>query len=603
MRNVKLFLATVLILAGCSRSLEQPASIKADDTFSWHPVASMSATKTSIEGTTLSWAPGDKIGVFVGDIQENYAFTNTGANSFDGVFEYRHETHAAIDYYAYYPYVQNASPSTTMQAILPSAQTAPFDPTANFMVADVVQDEKYDEEDMPSVTFQFNNQLMSLVKVTVTSSDDTYSAQELLGVTIEATSGETLAGHFSFDIANPSANPVFSIVPAEVYAQVSSTFPELSRPTLGLNTPHSIYLLVNPVTVSSLKIVVRTTDHAFVATSTTPTTFTKGHVVSLPVIDLKNRTPQRRVRQCVLWGASNTSALFLQHMQTLLGEDWEVIRCGVGGDTALGIAGRQGGIPVVLKDAFTIPASNEETVSISSLYTTKNSRYEDGLAAIGRDGYYNNPGSGLNPVIIRFNDGVKDVEVEGTIIIKNYQFSFRRSTSGEEINVPARASVITYGSRAYKDADVIVTYPGINGGWGEYEDLTAIIQSMIDYTSKKQAVIQGFHMGYIAFPEGTEKTYWTTGYRDAMQAAFGANYLDLKTVGLANAYRLLVETGKYIPGQALTDADKTALDAGYWPQSFAQSSIYSDVHFNTYGYNAMAILVKERMAELGYLDY
>ena len=110
-------------------------------------------------------------------------------------------------------------------------------------------------------------------------------------------------------------------------------------------------------------------------------------------------------------------------------------------------------------------------------------------------------------------------------------------------------------------------------------------------------------MGHIVFPSGSERTYWTTDYRNTMYTAFGANYLDLKTEGVSDAYNLLVETGVLKQGQSMSDADAEAVGLGYWPQSFASTNNYSDVHFNGYGSKAMAILVKRKMKELGYLDY
>ncbi|MBQ6952441.1 MAG: fimbrillin family protein [Bacteroidales bacterium] len=625
MRKVVLLFAALFTLAGCSRSLEQPAKMKEGELFTWSTRAGTTATKTSLEGTTLSWVVGDRIGIFVGDIQENMPFVNTEGNYFDGSLVCRGESFYPINYYAYYPYVENAVPSTTVSAILPSEQTAPFDESANYMVANIVS-AKYDESDMPLVTFDFNNQLMSIVKVTVTNSDAEYAAQELLGVSMEATGGQTLAGHFQFDITSPTSAPLFSTTPAEVFTTVSSTFPEASRPTLGLNVPHSLYLLVNPITVPALKLVVKTTDYAFVVTTSTSTVFEKGKVVSLPVIDVKGKAPQRRIRQCVLWGDSITSnAGYPTSAQGILGPDWEVIGAGIGGDSPLGIAGRQGGIPLCLNMGFTIPASNTDpAVKIGVPYSTKNSSNASSPSSLGATSaqrYVANAGGRINPCVIKFKDGDQDVEIEGSVAYNaSGWWDFTRTTSGAQVDVPAGATFLSYGARAYKDADVIVIYMGANGGYSGinngYTALAAFYQQMKDYTTQKKAVIMGFHMGYIKFPNESEKTYWTTEYRDIMQDTFGSNFLDLKsemtkvTGGTevpeekyAAAYNLLIETGRYTIGQAMTAADIDALSKGYWPQSFASTSNYSDVHFNTYGAKAMAILVKRKMKELGYLDY
>lgn len=604
MRNTWIILATVFILAGCSRSLEQPALMKKGDFFKWSTRACAETTKTSLDGTTLSWVTGDKIGIFIGDIQENKLFVNTVGNNFDGTFIYEGVSAPSINYYAYYPFIYTREPSSTITATLPSEQTAPFDPTANFMVADV-ESAKYDEADMPSVNFQFNNQLMSIVKLTITDTSGEYAAQQLLSASIEATGGETLAGKFSFDITSPASAPTFSVIPEEVSSSVLSTYPTESRPVLGAGS-HSIYFLVNPVTVTALKVIIKTTDNVFVAKTTIDTVFEKGKVISLPTIDLKNIAPQRRIRKLVLWGDSITNTGYRNYVQAQLGSDWEVIRGGIGGDSPLGIAGRQGGIPLCLNNGFVIPASNTESVAVGPPYSTKNTADEAAYISLGvvsAQRYYGDPGGLLNPCTIKFNDGVKDVEIEGTLTDNGNGWDFTRTTSGEEVTVPAKATLLTYGAKAYKDADVIVIYMGANGGYKTDNVLASFYQQMIDYTVSKKAIVVGFHMGYIHFPAGSEKTYWTEDFRDIFRASFGDNFLDLKTEGVTNASKLLVETGAYTPGQAFTDADADALANGYWPQSFASTNNYSDVHFNGYGSKAMAILVRQKMKDLGYLDY
>ena len=84
MRNATILLAAVFFLAGCSRTLEQPAGMKKGDTFTWRAQASTGVTKTTLDGTTLSWAAKDIIGVFIGDLQENRMLVYSDGTNFDG---------------------------------------------------------------------------------------------------------------------------------------------------------------------------------------------------------------------------------------------------------------------------------------------------------------------------------------------------------------------------------------------------------------------------------------------------------------------------------------------------------------------------------------
>ena len=608
-----ILIAVIPLLTGCSEYMEQPALLKEGELFQWKTGATQaSETKTTLDGTTLSWVAGDKIGIYVGDdLQDNMPFTLVSENSFEGGMAYRRETRADVKYYAYYPYCPSASPSTTVSAILPAEQVAPFDGSANFMTAQVSA--KYDEEDMPDVTFPFNNQLMSIVKLTVVDSQGDFADQKLVGATIIATGGAstTLAGSFTFDVTSPAASPVFSTTPIEVSSSVTGTFPEASQPVMGTNTPHSLYLLVNPITVTSLKVLIKTTDKVFVITTSTETTFTKGRVVAMPTIDLRNRIPQRRVRRVVLWGDSLSNETYKGHVQNELGSDWEVIRGGIGGDTPLGISGRQGGREWCTRNSpIVIPAATEP-VEITNIYSRWNTSNTAGFSPMGTTllGRYLASYSGqINPCYIQFNNGVEDVEIEGTLSMDgSSHVYFTRSVSGTEVTVPAKSTFMTHGAKEYQDADVIVVYMGANGGYNSYSALAGMYKAMRDYTATKKIIAVGFHMGYIYFKEsGTSRTYWTTDYRDIMTDTFGTNYVDLKTLGTnrENAMRLLKLTGKYAADAvSFTAADEDALDNGYLPESFQQSHYLNDVHFNTFGYHAMAILVKERMEQLGYLDY
>ena len=51
----------------------------------------------------------------------------------------------------------------------------------------------------------------------------------------------------------------------------------------------------------------------------------------------------------------------------------------------------------------------------------------------------------------------------------------------------------------------------------------------------------------------------------------------------------------------ISDLDRQYISEGRWPHSFMYDSP-SDEHPSKYGAHAIAILVKEKMKELGYLD-
>ena len=609
MIRIYLSIAIAFITLGCAKDFAQP-SLDNDQTFEWSVNALQQAgegTKTTLESNQLKWQSGDKIGVFIEGRQTNRAFTNTSENGFSGGLVKGMESGANVNYYAYYPFQPNAASVTNIEATLPASQVAPFDPSANFMTADAVT-ASYNESNMPSITYNFTNQLFGIVKIVVKNTDEALKEQKILGISMEAADGATLAGNFHFDATEVGAKAIFS--DSEKSSMVTMSYPAESEPLLGTEMSHEFYLFVNPIAVNGINVVVRTTDYVFTINSTKNVEFSKGSVNVLPEINLNGLEKKKRVRTCLLWGDSITNYSYLNKMKELLGSDWVVIRGGIPGDSPLGIAGRQGGIPLYLlgpagegDKSFTIPASKSQSVKVSRLRSSRNTKNETSLTEVGGAVYFTNPGGLVNPCVLSFNDGIKDVQIEGNISTdEGGNYYFTRSEDGEEIYVPDGAKLTTYGAIAYRDADVHIIYMGANRGFASYDALVQFHQAMIDYTTSKKVVILGFHMEHIVWSNTSSYTYWTHEYKDAMQSAFGSRFVDMRSVVNANPLKYLVASGAYTSEETLSAEDQTAVSNGDWPSSL-QNAYGTDVHPNPYGNYVMAILALEKMQELGYLKY
>ena len=610
MTRIYFSIAIALITVGCAKDFAQP-SLDNDQTFEWSINALQQAgegTKTTLESNQLKWQSGDKIGVFIEGRQTNRAFTNTGENGFLGSLVQGMESGAKVKYYAYYPFQPNAASVTNIEATLPASQVAPFDPSANFMTAKAVS-ASYKESDMPSVTYNFTNQLFGIVKIVVKNTDEALKKQKILGISMEAADGATLAGNFHFDATEAAAKASFS--DSEKSSKITMSYPAESEPLLGTEISHQFYLFVNPVAVNGINVVVRTTDYVFTINSTQNVEFSKGSINVLPEINLNGLEKKKRVRTCLLWGDSITNYSYLNKMKELLGSDWEVIRAGVPGDSPLGICGRQGAIPLYMlgpggesDKSFTIPASKTESVKIDRLRSTRTTDNIPGLSVkVGGATYFTNPGALFNPCVLSFKKGEEDIQIEGNVSADNSgNYYFTRSEDGEEINVPNGATVTTYGATAYRDADVHIIYMGANRGFASYDALVQFHQAMIDYTTSKKVVILGFHMEKIVWSPTSSYTYWTEDYRDAMKTAFGSRFVDMRTIVNAIPLKYLVASGAYKQGQTLSEEDLVAVNKRDWPSSL-QNAYGTDVHPNPYGNYVMAILALEKMQELGYLNY
>ena len=82
-----------------------------------------------------------------------------------------------------------------------------------------------------------------------------------------------------------------------------------------------------------------------------------------------------------------------------------------------------------------------------------------------------------------------------------------------------------------------------------------------------------------------------------MTLKFGSKYLDLQSVGARDADYIFEELGI-----SKTSLDEELISQNKWPSSW-QTNYINNVHPNGYGSKAIAIMIKQRMQELRYLDY
>ena len=595
--RIILLASALFALGACSRTDEQPTD---GATFRVGATATVdgAASRTTLSGNSLAWSAGDCIGVFVDGLQYNASFTlKEGAtDAFEGSFVHRYTEKAGVECYAYYPYAYcGRLTSTTVSAELPDMQVAPFDAAADFVLADTTTID-YNEEAMPVPAFTFSHHLFSIVRITVRNSDDALAAEKLVGVELQAKGGETLAGAFTFDVANPTGEATFATDAAQLHSKVQVNYDADSAPVLGKGIDHVIYAVVRAGEVASLRVLVKTTNYVSAAESAAAVVLPKGKIAELPAIDVAVLEHTNRVRTVVFWGDSITNDIVTSYLQQILGSDWKVVRGGIPGDSPLGIASRQGGITLCTGDeTFTIPGDCSQHVQIKQLYALYNNELRGGLLSQ----YWFSSGSCplLSPCTIA------GVECKITTSEDNKSFFVQRVENGVSVTVEPRTAVRSYGSRMYKDADVVVTYLGANSsGTPALEQIVDCYRAIENYASKKHCIEVGFHMAHIDFPGGSSRDYWSETYRDRMTAEFGSNFLDMRTVGNANAARLLVESGAVPAGATLSEKDQTAIADGDWPASLS-SDYKTNVHPNMYGSRVIAILVKERMAELGYLDF
>jgi len=192
---------------------------------------------------------------------------------------------------------------------------------------------------------------------------------------------------------------------------------------------------------------------------------------------------------------------------------------------------------------------------------------------------------------------IKGIECEISWDSENNRHKLRRLSDGDAVEIPARTEVVTWGARAYADADVIQVYMGTNGRPSD-EKLIELHDKMKTHLSNPEAhmFVLGFHQSPTDFPQ-----YWKQTYVDAMTTHYGSYFIDQRTLGGGvNAVPLMLEIGQITDPSQVSATDQTYIDRGDWPLSWSRGP--GDVHPTyTEGNVVQAILLRRRMAELGLL--
>ncbi len=591
----------------------------------------VTSTKTSLsEGLgdyKINWEEGDKIGMYISGRQSNVLleYDKGTSGDFSGYIKggYPKST-ANIEYVGYYPY-RNADKSGTISALLNRIQTAPFDSTLDYMVSEKFS-APYNESEMPSVRFKFSNHLFSIIKISVINDLESLKNEKLTAVMLSS-DNTVLSGYFSFNPLD-DCNAVFSKDKSETYNEVVSVYPEDKQPILGIGKEHVLYFIVNSTQIPDLKVTVSTTDgHARVFQAKSLVTLERNMVLEPETLELSKANKIIVHKVMALWGDSITAALTYRYsIQRELEPFWTVIKCGVNGDNSLGIAARQGGIQFVTGKDFTINDGTTQ-VDFGGFFTRENLFGEtvdendvDIFYNVSFTPWFNHPlrSPWINPIRIELpNGGYIDCETSLHASGVYCLVPTGDYTSSYPIYIPKGSKFNSYGSRILDNADMTIIYSGTNGGYrGEtdafghytgYDQLIHQQKAMVNHLKKKEAyLVLGYHFNSSITGQRNDTgetydiQYWTEDYRTTMSNAFERHFLDLKTEGSRNGEKLLLETSVITSVNDMSPEDQNYISNEEFPASFTDNPKY-DVHPNEYGNRAIAILIRERMKELGLL--
>lgn len=607
-----LYVMIILLLVSCVKETMKDSDVTLSE-IRVPVTAEVVETKTVIDGFQISFSGSESMSLVCENTNAT-KITNKGLshNVFSGEFTSIGKSETDARWYAVYPYVGVAIQGNKV-CHLPSDQKAPFDGDANFMCSDIIK-AKYDETDMPKLSLNMN-QLLGIIKVSFSNSDKAYENELVQEVVL--TSSTPLAGDFTVRFTS-DGKPV-----PEFSGKSRRVLSSYSVPSaLGLGKVHEVYISVNPAEIKDAEITIRTDRHVFTRKAKSSFTAVQGALTYMDPMDVATSfsIEESKVKTLVLWGDSYTNrgyeythvdkCNYAYHLQKMLGSGWKIYNGGCSGDVTNTIAARQGGIEMNIGSSdFTIPATTTP-VTVGGVYSNRNYWFtEDNHTQIARYGL-------VNPceIVVEDASGNEIARVEGTVTygsdwVSNVQFT--RTSPGEPVEVPAKSRLVTFAAKHLRRPDLTIIYMGQNGGFKDLDILYSQYRSMIEYAADggpENYIVLGFHNHNTLAKWNADEAYWK--FFDGPDG-FGVNEAAGRPISrFVNLYKglngddykeMLFRSGAAASPSDVREEDIHYHSEGMIPYSYWYQPSQNDIHPSPYGAKAFALLIYDKMIELGYI--
>lgn len=265
-----------------------------------------------------------------------------------------------------------------------------------------------------------------------------------------------------------------------------------------------------------------------------------------------------------------------------------VYNMGIGGETQVTIAARQGALDIKLTEDVTIPATCTP-VEIDFLGYFKSGELAGPVVprneAIG----------GWNPVVINGVEGTIDVQVTTSGSPRDMvSATFKRTTAGQAVEAKKGDLILTDGRNYTAMADINVILATINGGWTDENnqnyDSDALIKILDEMIAKTKDPSKYVIIGPVTCQMRENKKAQLNAAVEALRTKYGNKFLDLR--GYLASEQALIDAG-ITP----TATDLADLANGHIPSSFGSGDT---VHLNSAGYERAGHKLYEKFIELGY---
>lgn len=300
---------------------------------------------------------------------------------------------------------------------------------------------------------------------------------------------------------------------------------------------------------------------------------------------------------------TNTDVSYPAVLGRKLGNQFNIVNGGVGGEPSWMIAARQGGMPVKVLPT-TIPADTSQVrvylkgqeqdyfynnTTSQWEYLKDNLSYNLGTEPNGRISpcYINGIKGTLTRTLL--SSGTADPTTGETVQTSTYAYYFTRETAGVANVFTSPVDLVTNASKIYRDAIQIIwagqnDAPLHNGQYITQIGVENRIRAMINHTTSKKYIV-------LSIPSGTDAS--TAKTVQVFNQNFGEHFIDIRKYLASYGVQIANELGANI---TVSSDDQTLINNGQVPQCLRMDA----VHLNYWGYQVVARAVYEKGKDLGY---
>lgn len=258
-------------------------------------------------------------------------------------------------------------------------------------------------------------------------------------------------------------------------------------------------------------------------------------------------------------------------LQTLLGDKYAVVNCGVGGENIYAISARQGGNNAMLAEQVTLP-SNMSTVNINIPISSFD---REGLTRVLLQGGNDT----VNPCFVQGIECTLSVTYDEGFT--NIQYKLKRNTAGDRnVVLPQYTPIIMQGNKLNQNTGISILWCWQNGGYSSDENLVEKLKNMISHLKTTKYIVIGLHTGNLSSRNSQESL---------LEKNFGDKFFNWRQYASSNAL--------YDFGITPNTDDISAMQTGSMPPSL----LHDTIHLNSAGYMILGYKIFERMQNLGYI--